>query len=345
MTIRPSDAADERTLDLLGISEPEEQAYRWLLGNPGATVQEAAPALRMPPRKMQRLLDALEAKGLATHAPERPRRYLPAPPNIAMEAMVLEHQDRLRRARTTIRELQEHAKSAQHNGSHEPIVELISSREAGRQVMEQIDRLAKTEIIALIRQPILFSTIDVDDTPPTQKEAIARGVRFRSIADTGYLALPGAVQRTWRDLRAGEDIRVFPNLPFKMLLADRRIAFIPLDLEHATDKSLLVRSSALLDALVALFEMLWDRAAPIAFSRNGEMHTAAAPIDPADDGLVSLLAAGLNDKTIAHELGISERTLGRRVGELMESLDARTRFQAGWLAALRLGAESGRDPG
>ena len=43
----------------------------------------------------------------------------------------------------------------------------------------------------------------------------------------------------------------------------------------------------------------------------------------------------LNDKTIAHELDISIRTLDRRVVELLKGLDARTRFQAGWLAATR----------
>jgi DNA-binding NarL/FixJ family response regulator len=51
--------------------------------------------------------------------------------------------------------------------------------------------------------------------------------------------------------------------------------------------------------------------------------------------LVSLLAGGLNDKTIASELGISTRTLDRRILTLMRSLGARTRFQAGWVAARR----------
>jgi hypothetical protein len=32
---------------------------------------------------------------------------------------------------------------------------------------------------------------------------------------------------------------------------------------------------------------------------------------------------------------MSERTLGRRVADLMHALDARTRFQAGWQAAMR----------
>jgi DNA-binding NarL/FixJ family response regulator len=49
--------------------------------------------------------------------------------------------------------------------------------------------------------------------------------------------------------------------------------------------------------------------------------------------LISLLAAGLNDKAIAYELGISASTLTRRITEIMHRLDAETRFQLGWLAA------------
>jgi len=46
------------------------------------------------------------------------------------------------------------------------------------------------------------------------------------------------------------------------------------------------------------------------------------------------LAAGLNDKAIAHEAGISDTTLTRRVAELMKCFDTHTRFQLGWRAAL-----------
>jgi len=40
-----------------------------------------------------------------------------------------------------------------------------------------------------------------------------------------------------------------------------------------------------------------------------------------------------NDKTAAHVLGISERTLQRRIALLTRRLRAKSRFQAGWLAA------------
>ena len=59
-------------------------------------------------------------------------------------------------------------------------------------------------------------------------------------------------------------------------------------------------------------------------------------LDPAcDREIVLLLAAGATDETIARRLGISARTVQRRVHALMEHLGVRTRFQAGVQAALR----------
>ena len=55
----------------------------------------------------------------------------------------------------------------------------------------------------------------------------------------------------------------------------------------------------------------------------------AARADPTDARLMTLLAAGFKDDAIARQLALSSRTVGRRVAELMETLGARTRFQAG----------------
>jgi sugar-specific transcriptional regulator TrmB len=329
----PHGLSSDRLLDILDIDADEEQAYRWLLGHPHATAQDLAQDLPLPPRKALRLLDALEDKGLATHTPERPRRYIPASPGIAMESLILERQEKLQRARSAVQELEKHAKAAQPSGNHEPMVELVTSREAGRQIIEQMDRTAKHEIITLIRPPILITPIGEPDRAEIQ--AKARGVRYRSIADTQCLAIPDVAVRIREDVKAGEDVRVFPQLPFKMVLADRRIAFIPLNLQKPDTPSLLVRSSSLLDALYALFEILWERAAPIPASPVGVTRDGGpeAMSDGETEELLALLASGLNDKAVAHRLGISERTLGRRVVELMRGFDARTRFQAGWLAA------------
>src|SRR5699024_2972083 len=88
MTTHRHVAAGVRPLENLGITEFEERIYRWLLTRRGATAAEVARALGLTPAKAQRLLDALETKGLATHTPERPRRYIPSSPDVALEALI-----------------------------------------------------------------------------------------------------------------------------------------------------------------------------------------------------------------------------------------------------------------
>jgi len=56
-------------------------------------------------------------------------------------------------------------------------------------------------------------------------------------------------------------------------------------------------------------------------------------LSEAAEQLIPLLAAGLNDKTIAHEAGMSRATLNRRIAELMKCFGTRTRFQLGLRAA------------
>src|SRR5262249_58195923 len=96
---------------------------------------ELADALKLSVHRAQHLLDAIEARGLATHSPERPRRYLPGSPDMAIEALILHHHRELQRARIAAEELR--ASGASRDGRSEEIVELITSHEAERQAVEE----------------------------------------------------------------------------------------------------------------------------------------------------------------------------------------------------------------
>jgi sugar-specific transcriptional regulator TrmB/DNA-binding CsgD family transcriptional regulator len=322
---------------MLGIPVLEEEAYLCLLDHPRATTAEIAGAMNVSPRKAQELLDAIEAKGLATHMPERPRRYVLAAPDIAMESLVLQREKDLQRIRGVIKQLQERAAARAHTVAN-PIVELITHREAERQVFNQMQASAQQEVIFLVRPPILISRREAQPARDESVAARARGVRYRGIVDAEYLALPGAVEHVRDDIGKGDEVRTVAKLPFKMVLVDRRVALIPLDLESSSSEVLLARSSALLDALHALFETLWSGALPLSElrgsgARNGLPGESVLP-EGAEE-LLELMAAGLNDKAIAHELRLSIRTLNRRIAELAKALNVRTRFQIGWLAARR----------
>ena len=142
-----------------------------------------------------------------------------------------------------------------------------------------------------------------------------------------------------RRIASGEVIRILPRMPMKLLIADRRLALVPLTLEQARDIALVLRPSLLLDALLDLFETMWERAAPFGTAAVSVPRSEKARRAIDFDRLVSLLAAGMNDKSIAQELGVSARTLERRILDLVKVLDARTRFQAGWQAAHRSSAK------
>ncbi|MFE7357241.1 response regulator transcription factor [Streptomyces sp. NPDC057543] len=51
--------------------------------------------------------------------------------------------------------------------------------------------------------------------------------------------------------------------------------------------------------------------------------------------LLTYLSGGLTDESIARELGVSERTVARRITRLQQMLGARTRFQLGVQASRR----------
>lgn len=337
-----------RPLGELGITEWEERVYRLLLAQPAATVREVATSLGVSHRTAQRVLKEIEDKGLATRSPERPRRYNPAPPDMAVEALILRRQEQLQRARAEIQELQEHARFGHPDGTGEHMVELVTSREAEQQIFEYLNRTAQREVNTLVRPPVRVSQLDVprERDQRTQRSAQARGVRFRTVVDADFLAAPGTVRAVQADVAAGEEVRVVPSVPLKMVLADRAMAMLPLDLQRSDGPVLLVRSSALLDALSALFETLWQRASPM-WSATSERRPAArssgSGVPAGTESLVQLMAAGMNDRAMAQALGVSLRTLERRIAELMEAFDARTRFQVGWLAALHTATDAPED--
>jgi len=238
-----------RALEALGISALEERVYLALLDRPDASLPELARDTGLPSRTLQRVLDDLAANDLLTFTTTRPRRYIPASPDIALEALVLRRQDALRRARGEIPRLQKRA--AESTRERRQVIELVTSREAERHIFEQMQNAAQHELVFLERAPILIA--GPNQSSETELKALARGVRYRSIADQAFLEIPGVIARIRADIESGEEVRVVSRLPFKMVMADRSVALIPLDLERPGSPTLLLRASALLDALHAMF--------------------------------------------------------------------------------------------
>jgi hypothetical protein len=217
--------------------------------------------------------------------------------------------------------LKKQISSSTEGKESEQLVELITSRAALGQIVVQMLRTVQSEIVGFQRAPTLQIQGFPYEMPPD--------LRIRTISDAGYLALPGALNSLRLDIEKGEEARVSPTLPVKMMIVDRRVGLVPLNVEDQG-------GPVMLDSLYALFELTWERSTPIVFTQTGELQAGHpdSRLSDAAGQVIPLLAAGLNDKAIAYEAGMSTTTLNRRIAELMKSFGTRTRFQLGWRAAM-----------
>jgi DNA-binding MarR family transcriptional regulator len=322
------------SLEVLGIDTSEERVYRFLLGHDMATAGEVARALQLSPRIAKRLLEQIEAKGLAYHSPERPRRYIAASPELAGEALIKQRQADLEKARATLSKLKKEAAKSNEAFGDGQLVEVITSLHAMDQIFTQLWRTAQRDVINFQCAPMMLDTPE-NGLLSRDKRTGPKGARMRSISDESFLALPGALNALRLDMKKGEEARVFPTLPIKMVVFDQRVGMIPIDPESPIGPMLLVRSPALVRALYALFENTWERSTPMILTKTGEVASGeiSSPGEGDADELIALLAAGLADKAIAYEMGISLATFNRRMAKLTKHHGTRSRFQLGWRVA------------
>lgn len=307
-------------LETLGISEFAETVYRALLAAPGRTTPELARAMDRSERVTRRAVGELEELGLVSRLPGRPVRLSPARPDTAIDLLVARRRTELeavqRNARALAREMTE-----QHQQQPDELFEILVGQQAVADRFTQLIGGCERELMVFDRPP--YAT----DVPSAEEEVSGRlreHLVVRGLYAPESLEYPGALAAAMRAVEHGEQSRMHPRVPMKLAIADRGTALLPLVLEDMVASALVIRPCALLDALVALFELLWEQGTPLIPEQEA--------VQPPDPGMLALLAAGAKDETIARELGVSSRTVTRRVGELLDELGARTRFQAGVLA-------------
>ncbi|MDF9717935.1 helix-turn-helix domain-containing protein [Nocardioides sp. ChNu-153] len=158
-------------------------------------------------------------------------------------------------------------------------------------------------------------------------EAIAAGRTARAIYPAR--ALEEAPETLAERARMGEQIRVLAQVPTRLFVVPGTHALVPYMPGYASPRLLVVRERGLVLMLARLFEQLWERALPVP-----DLDLRGAR-DKGRRLLLQLLATGAGDEQIARSLGVSLRTVRRRVADLLIELGADSRFQAGVEAARR----------
>ncbi len=323
-------------LEALGLGELDEQVYVALLGRPHMAASEVAEGLGRGVGAVRTAVTRLEELGFLTRLPGSPTRLTATRPEVAVGALI---------ARRT-EELSDAAEAAQRLSATFPkevrarpdeLVEIVVGRAAVAARFVQMTRTVRVDLLVLDRPPYAQ---DARASNTSEIDVLSKGVAVRGIYAPEAFELEGAYDQAVAAAGAGEEARVHGDVPMKLAIADRAEALLPLDTDGVVDSVLVIRAPTVVSALVRLFELLWAQAWPLpVWDRTATPDGA----DPVDHELLALLATGAKDEAIARDLGVSVRTLGRRIGRLLDSLGARSRFQAGLQASRVTGSDSGQE--
>ncbi|WP_431953265.1 helix-turn-helix transcriptional regulator [Actinacidiphila sp. bgisy167] len=320
----------------VGVDTMAEQAYRLLLSQESATADDVVAALGVSAKEGLAVLERLHRAGLMSRRSSG--EFFTVDPRHALRALVEARERQLEAVRDATGPLGELFDTARRARDGGPGTSVISGLESIGDRYYRLKQSARTELCALDRPPFLLAPNE-----PLDEAAVRRGVRVRAV----YAAASFEAEGGWQDLgnlvSRGEEARVVPALPIKLAMADRSAALVSLTLAVGSAEYLYTESPPLLEALGELFENYWSAASPLTESTDcgtlpgkatAGVERARQPTDE-ERTLLALFAAGVKDEAIARQLGISPRTLRRRIQDLFAELGATNRFGAGVAATRR----------
>ncbi|MPY48635.1 helix-turn-helix transcriptional regulator [Streptomyces acidicola] len=310
----------------VGVSSFDERVYQAVLHQPDAGAAGWAQLTGSSLGRVRESCNRLLALGLL-QPPDSLGGLRPVDPRVAIRALIRRREAESEMLAATAEEMATAYEAGVLREEPARLVEVVSGEGANAARLEELYARAEREVCLFDSPPYLAPR-----TPQLalQADLLSRGVAYRAIYAAAALEDPDVLSHAWKMAELGEQARVLPSVPVKLLVIDGSRAMLPLTASAAGGYcAVVVRHSAVTEALQRLFDLAWQQATPLGQgSDDGELSEA-------ERALTRLLAAGMKDEAVARHLGVSLRTLRRRTSELQERLGAASRFQLGMRAAQR----------
>ncbi|WP_033285055.1 helix-turn-helix transcriptional regulator [Streptomyces sp. NRRL F-525] len=310
----------------VGVSAFDELVYRAILQQPDAGAGGWALLTGTTPAELREACNRLLALGLL-QPPDSMGGLRAVDPRVAVRALIRRRETESELVAATAEEMATAYEAGLLREEPSRLIEVASGEGAIAARLEEMYARAEHEVCLFDTPPYLAPPAPQVDL---QADLLKRGIVSRGIYAATALEDTNALSRAWNMVELGEQARVLPSVPLKLLVVDGRRALLPLTSSEAGGYcAVVVWHSAVTEALQKLFELAWQQATPLGRpAGNGELTED-------EQALTRLLAAGLKDEAVARHLGVSLRTLRRRVSDLQERLGAASRFQLGLRAAQR----------
>jgi len=295
---------------------------------------EVASAVGVSSSKAERALRHLTESALASQIGGAVPRWAAAPPRPSLGALLARRRAELALVEDLVERLAE-AHEAVSGPRTADVVEVLRSGDEVPARYCQLLMGSSFEVLHLAKPPYVTgpsASVGAVEVKP--------GVRMRSVYETDGFTDAVSLMTARRGTGAGGKLRLTSQIPVKLVIFDRAAALLPIWGDRPSSGSLVVHSPALVTALVALFESVWERAEPVSLTRRRDLPDADGGLSTSGRDLrtreiLRMMAVGMKDDTIARILNISRRTVQQHITDAGSLLGARTRFQIAVLAAKR----------
>ncbi|GAB6987919.1 hypothetical protein JCM10369A_44490 [Nocardioides pyridinolyticus] len=321
-------------LTALGFTPAVDRAYRRLRTMSGRELSQVAAAMVRTPDELLAEIEPLFRAGIARLDGDL---LVVEPPNEAVRIMVAAQAVHAERMRRWLEGLTDAVGFLPAEDAPAPAADPDRTLRIEGEVITLDNR---TDVYAMVRDLVLRSRGDLLWMRPDQwrspredmmttlvAEALGQGGRTSRAIYPQHAAreAPGILSAR---ADAGEQIRVLPEVPTRLLVIGDSHVVMPDPLGYADMPLAVVRQRGVVEAMTRWFDLLWQQGAAPAVAVRGAGHDQRR-------FLLQQLATGQHDEQIARRLGLSLRTVRRRVADLMTELGADSRFQAGVEAARR----------
>src|SRR5262245_25451165 len=314
-------------LAAIGVDTVSEQVYRLCLRRPGLTLEHLSDVTSRSVADLELELEPLKERRLIAI---RNDSIFAEPPELALGRLLTLETRRLAEAEDALSQARDevHSYIAEH---------LVGQRTDWQPVAVDViptDELADVmlTLVGNSSGDLLFLRPDQWSLPTgvPMDQVVKKAMHAGRVSRVIYPAIvtESRPENIHARGRAGEQIRVLPDLPTRMAVFGSDAAVMPELWGSPAGSRLLIRQPAIVAMCVTLFDELWSRAVKVP-GLGAELG------DGARSQLLELLASGAKDEQIARRLSMSLRTVRRRVASLLAELGVDSRFQAGMEAVRR----------
>jgi len=248
-------------LTKLGLTSYEARAYAALTGRDSFTAAEVSRAAGLPRQRIYDVLGSLLEKGLVSTRPGPVIKYSATEPTLAIEQLLSVRRQQFELLEQQATALVDELAPAYRAGKQEtdPLqyIEVLRDHGAINARFDELQAGVQREILVFTKPP--YAKVPQENVEGLR---IARTVTARGMYEYSLFDDPAATEGVRRFVEAGEQARVVPELPLKLVIIDETIVMFGMEDPIAGSSDLtivVVDHPSLATVLKTAFTAYWNQ--------------------------------------------------------------------------------------